>query len=421
MLPARDIPLDLPLASTARASSLRIAGTVGACLVAVVVAMIWAVPLSPMLAINLFRVAIVLWLANLWDDRRLFRRSRLFLPLLCFVGITALSSLVAEDRTAGWEQMKVMELGFASVVVADALMTFRQLTVTVIGVLVTGCVAAGVAIWQVASGTLLRAQAFSRHYVDFGEMALLLAPLSFGLFSASLRHSRRAISWTLALASALLTVAIAATATRTLLAALLLGFALIVWMHFGWKVRTVAFAGLAIAVLAGGLWLHSRRGMSWFDASDPGTQYRFLIWRDGAHIIRDHPLLGIGFANAQRHPERYDMSAYRAFPQMISHFHSTPIELAADCGLPALAIWCWLMYACWVTARRALRASTDWTWLAKGAGLGILGVVSVFQLVSLVHYIAGDPDPMLIFWSLIAFAIILERHGGRTTHEEKIS
>ena len=104
---------------------------------------------------------------------------------------------------------------------------------------------------------------------------------------------------------------------------------------------------MIVAVFTGGWWLKSRRNLSWFEAKDPGTQYRFLIWKDGARLVAQHPLLGVGLANVQRHPDRFDMAAYRAFPNMISHFHSTPIEIAVDCGLPALGIWVWLMVACW--------------------------------------------------------------------------
>jgi O-antigen ligase len=136
-----------------------------------------------------------------------------------------------------------------------------------------------------------------------------------------------------------------------------------------------------------------------------------LIWKDGARIIRAYPLLGVGFANVQRHPERFDMSAYRKFSNMISHFHSTYIEIAADCGIPALLIWCWLMYSCWAAARRALNMQQDKSWLGTGISLGALGAIAAFQLASLFHFILGDPEPMLIFWILIGSAIILEQQN----------
>jgi len=330
-------------------------------------------------------------------------------PLLSFFAITAIASLAAPDHAASWQGMKAVEIGFAAVIVADSVRGLRQLKLLLGGLLLTTAVASFVAIWQVHSGAMLRAQGFYKHYINFGEMLLLISLVCFGALTASLRRTR--LRWKLVLAACfiLLTAALAATATRTFLAALLFGCAVMIWICFRWKARAIAAAALLLAIAAGGWWLQSRRGMSWFDSADPGTQYRFLIWKDGGRLIRAHPLLGVGFANVQRHPERFDISAYRKFPNMISHFHSTYIEIAADCGIPALLIWCWLMYSCWAAAKGAFNGQQHKNWFATGVSLGALGAIAAFQLASLFHFILGDPEPMLIFWILMGFVIILEQ------------
>ncbi|MFL6299409.1 MAG: O-antigen ligase family protein [Terriglobales bacterium] len=409
-MPTSEISLELPTAQVSRERSLKIAGALRASLLVMLFAMTWALPLSSILAINLFRVSVILWLLQCWSRRRELSHSRFFLPLLCFFAITALASLAAQDRTASWQQMKVVELGFAAVMVADAIRTLRQLRFLVAGLLVASLAAALIGIWQLHSGQMLRAQGLYKHYINFGEMLLLVSLLSFGILIASFRSATGKWKFLAAVTFLILTAALAATATRTFLAALLFGCAVIIWMCFRWKARAIAAAALLVAIVLGGVWLQARRGMSWFNSADPGTQYRFLIWKDGARIIRAHPLLGVGFANVQRHPERFDMSAYRNFPGMISHFHSTYIEIAADCGLPALAVWCWLMYACFAAARRAFHMQVEHTW-EKGIALGVLGAIACFQLASLSHYILGDPEPMLIFWILMALAIILEQQN----------
>ena len=405
-MPSSDISLEEPIAADPSARSLKIADVIRASLLATCFGMTWAMPLSPTLAINLFRLAIVLWLLQTWDRKMQLACSRIFVPLLSFFAITAVASLAAQDRAAAWQGMKVIELGFAAVIIADTVRGLRQMNVLIAGMVATSVIAGVFGIWQVHSGAMLRAQGFYKHYVNLGEMLLLVSLVSFGLLLASLRRAQA--KWTLLLAATvlLLTAALAATATRTFLGALLFGCAVMVWMSFRWTARAYAAAAIMVAIIAAGYWLQSRRGMSWFDSADPGTQYRFMIWKDGARIIRTHPLLGVGFANVQRHPERFDISAYRAFPNMISHFHSTYIELAADCGAPALLVWLWLMYSCWAAARRALVVSEHWT--ARGLALGILGAVAAFQLAAIFHFILGDPEPMLIFWILIGSAIILE-------------
>jgi O-antigen ligase len=411
-MPSSDISVAVPMRSS-RELSLKVSDTLRASSVVVVLAMIWAAPLSSILAINLFRVSVILWLLQAWNSRQPRAYSRVFIPLLCFLAVSSIASLAARDRVTSWQEMKPVELGLAAVVIADFIRSMRQLTFMIAGVLATSCVAALIAIWQIGSAAILRAQGLYKHYINFGEMMLLVAMLSFGVLLASLRCAR--VRWKIAAAVVflLLSAGLAATATRTFLAALLFGCAVMVWLQFRWKVRLIAAAALVLAIVIGGLWLHSRRGMTWFDSSDPGTQYRFLIWKDGARIIQAHPLLGVGFANVQRHPDRFNMAAYRAFPNMISHFHSTPIEIAADCGIPALLVWCWLMYSCWATAKRALNNARA-TWLGHGTALGALGAITAFQFASLFHYILGDPEPMLIFWSLIAAAIILGSTGQQS-------
>jgi O-antigen ligase len=408
-VPSSDISLETPIAAGSRARSLKIADVNRASLLAACFAMAWAMPLSPTLAVNLFRLAVLLWLLQIWNRKAQFARSRIFLPLVSFFAITAVASLAAQDRTASWQGMKVIELGFAAVIVADTVRSVRQLKLLIAGLVATSLVAAVLGIWQVHSGALLRAQGFYKHYINFGEMLLLLSLVVVGILLAAVQQPRLQWKFAAAASSFVLTAALAATATRTFLAALLFGCAVMVWMSFRWRARAIASAALLLAILVGGLWLQSRRGMSWFDSADPGTQYRFLIWKDCARIIRAHPLLGVGFANVQRHPDRFDMSAYRAFPNMISHFHSTYVEVAADCGLPALGIWCWLMYSCWAAARRALAANEHW--ISRGIALGVLGGVTAFQLAAVFHFILGDPEPMLIFWILIGSAIILEQQN----------
>jgi O-antigen ligase len=378
--------------------------------------MTWALPLSSMLAINLFRVSLVLWLLLAFRPGATWKRSPIFLPMLCFLALTALASMLSLDRVASWQQMKTVELAFAALIVSDT--SARVLRWMVGGLLTTSFAIAVVAAWQYLHrvDAFTRIQGLYRHYVNFGEMLLLVAALSFGVaLGVDRSHIKMRVGAGVVFVAT--TAALVATATRTFLAALLLACFYIVWQQFRWRTRAFAAVAVAMALIVGAWWFHSRRGFSWFDLADPGTQYRLLIWRDAGRIIRQHPLFGVGLASVQRHPDRFHMSAYSAFPNMISHFHSTPIEIAADCGLPALVVWIWLMFTCWSTARRALAHTAQDDSFVQGIALGVLAAVVAFQFASLFHYILGDPEPMLLFWILIGAAIILERRTSSRTDE----
>jgi O-antigen ligase len=404
-------------ASPARVSAI-VLYTVERSLLVMLCAMTWAIPLSSQLAINLFRVSVALWLVLAFRRGRTWPNSSIFLPMLCFFAITALATLFSLDRVASWQQMKTIELAFAAVMICDSVYSTRVLRWLLGGLLAASFVISVFAGWQYPhrSDEFARVQGLYKHYVNFGEMLLLVAALAFGIALAS-RVSSRKLAAGSAIVFVAVSAALVATATRTFVAALLLACAYMVWQQFRWKARTVAAIALVCALISGSWWFQSRRGFDWFDLKDPGTQYRLLIWHDAARIIRQHPLLGVGLATVQRHPDQFDFSAYRAFPNMISHFHSTPIEIAADCGLPALLVWIWLMWSCWSVARRAFTQNVQRDALAGGIALGVLGAILAFQFASLFHYILGDPEPMLVFWVFIGAAIVLLNHRSPNHHK----
>ena len=64
---------------------------------------------------------------------------------------------------------------------------------------------------------------------------------------------------------------------------------------------------------------------------------RLAMIRSGLHIIRDKPLTGVGpDMLIQVYPHYRDSCAVR---QLNPHLHNVPLQIAAERGLPALAIW----------------------------------------------------------------------------------
>ena len=80
----------------------------------------------------------------------------------------------------------------------------------------------------------------------------------------------------------------------------------------------------------------------------------------GARIVADHPLTGVG---PNMVPRVYDQ--YRpdyAVNQTNPHLHNVPLQIAAERGLPALAVWLWFI------ARRGARAVPVVPPVVAGAG-----------------------------------------------------
>ena len=93
----------------------------------------------------------------------------------------------------------------------------------------------------------------------------------------------------------------------------------------------------------------------------------------------------------------------------LSHFHSTPIQLLAERGLPALLIWlvvlglyCQTLWRGFV-AEREKRKRGEGDRFTFGILLGCFGALVGFFVSGLVHYNLGDGEVAMIFYLLMAF------------------
>ena len=65
--------------------------------------------------------------------------------------------------------------------------------------------------------------------------------------------------------------------------------------------------------------------------------------RSGIRIIKDHPLTGVGPDMIMNvYPVYRDKDAVN---QLNPHLHNVPLQIAAERGLPALAVWLWFIVA----------------------------------------------------------------------------
>jgi len=93
----------------------------------------------------------------------------------------------------------------------------------------------------------------------------------------------------------------------------------------------------------------------------------------------------------------------------LSHFHSTPIQLLAERGLPALLIWLVVLGLYWRTlwrgfvAEREKRKRGEGDRFTFGILLGCFGALVGFFVSGLVHYNLGDGEVAMIFYLLMGF------------------
>ena len=254
-----------------------------------------------------------------------------------------------------------------------------------------------------------RVSGWTRHYETFAETLQIAAQLALGFALAYWRRDsagarRRALLFLAAFA--LLAGGIALTAMRTTLVAAAAGALVVAWRAMaagaGTRLSTrrarLAVAGVVVCVLSlGALAVWRTRPEGALRLRDDSSRLRLEVGRAALARVPSRPVFGHGADAVRRHWAEW------GFPgDVMVHTHSTPLQLAFDRGLPALAFWLWLLAAFWLTVTRAerlFRAGPDAP--SHGLLLGAAGATAGFFASSLVNYNFGDAEVALMLWWLM--------------------
>jgi hypothetical protein len=260
-----------------------------------------------------------------------------------------------------------------------------------------------------------RVSGFSRHFLTYVEQMQILGLFVFGII---LRRSDGArgrrgdgargregdllsfspslfLSFSLSL-FALFSLTLVLTAARAVIASYLLALVLVSLLMASRRIAMLtlvavfAFGGIASYVVL------STRTTSALSFGDDSSSRRLGYMKAGLRLIPQHPLLGVGMDAHKQHWHEW------GFPgEYITHTHSTPIQLAMERGLPALACYVWLMMA---LGRWLWRSSRQ-----NPLAFGVLAALLGFSLSSLVNYNFGDSEVVLLLLFLAALAIKKKR------------
>ena len=263
---------------------------------------------------------------------------------------------------------------------------------------------------RIEKGKPYRARGFYSHYVTYAEVLQLLIALAFGFW---LSCRQRWAPAGLGFAALLLVFGVALGATLTRASWLAASFSCLVQVWFYARrrwVRALLPAMFLLAAAGTNMAMRHWRGVGMFDPREGSSEYRLLMWRDGLRLIREHPWFGVGMHTIRDAWWKFDLAAYR-LTGLRSHFHSTPIQIAVELGLPLLAAWVALMGVYWLMlAKLVERAREHADRALYGLTLGLLGGTSGFLVSSLAHYNFGDSLVVLLFWFLAGIAVALRRH-----------
>jgi O-antigen ligase len=129
---------------------------------------------------------------------------------------------------------------------------------------------------------------------------------------------------------------------------------------------------------------------------------RIAMIKSGFRIIRDNPLTGVGpDMIIEVYPGYREPTAVN---QRNSHLHNVPLQIAAERGLPALAIWCWFVGTLLVDFLRLRKTSP----LPSLATAGIACVVAMIA-AGMFEYNFGDSEFLMLFLVLVTLPYAAER------------
>jgi O-antigen ligase len=149
------------------------------------------------------------------------------------------------------------------------------------------------------------------------------------------------------------------------------------------------------------------RYASIFSLKNPTNRDRIAMLREGAHMIKDHPLVGIGPNMVlPRYAEYRDPDAVQP---VNPHLHNVPVQIAAERGLPALAAWLWFIVSLVIGLTKLLRDPSQRFLAATG-----LSAVVAMLAAGMFEYNFGDSEFLMLFLILVTLPFAATRTLSRT-------
>jgi O-antigen ligase len=361
-----------------------------------------ALQFSIAIAQILLTVSVVCWVALIVIDRESVEIPAFAWPLAVYAVITLISTAFSPDPRTSLMACKQMVLFLLIPLVYRFVRgSNAQTMVTVI----VSCAAAAAAVGIFQFGILhydnlgQRPQGTLGHYMTYSGLLMLVI----GTALARILFGDRDRLWA-ALVVPALAVAIPLTFSRSAEVGACAAVALLLLLKD--KRLLAVLPVLALVFLAVAPARVTDRFESIFNLKNPTNLDRLVMMREGIHMVKDHPLLGIGpnmvlpLYAQYREPDAVNATN--------PHLHNVPLQIAAERGLPALAAWLWFVVGLIAALSKLLRDKRH----RMLAATGLAAVVSMLA-AGVFEYNFGDSEFLMLFLVLVTlpFAAAKSRHS----------
>jgi O-antigen ligase len=358
----------------------------------------------------LLGLAALLWLTLVIVNRERIEVPSMFWPLAVYAGATLVASLFSVDPATSFRDSKQL---FLFAIVPMAYRLFRgERSLTAIDVIIT--VGAVNAVYGVVQYGILehdniakRVQGNLGHYMTYSGVIMLVACVA----AARVMFRRRDRTWA-ALVLPAVVVALALTLSRNAWVGACAGIGtLFLLKDFRLVALLPVVLGLLVAFAPATISDRLYSVMTLDEvvnesatarSTKESNRDRLAMIQIGSHIIRDNPLTGVGPDMVIQVYAGYRVPG--AVSQLNSHLHNVPLQIAAERGLPALAIWIWFVFTLLRDFLQRRRTSA----LPSIATTGFACVIAMLA-AGMFEYNFGDSEFLMLFLVLVTLPYAADR------------
>jgi O-antigen ligase len=363
-----------------------------------------ALQFSIAIAQSLMAVAVFCFLALTILRKERIEVPRFFWPLAAFAGLTLVSAAFSSQPRHSFADTKQLVL-FLMVPVAYRFVRGDRGWTLITVIVSAGAVSAAYGIFQYSIlhyDISNRARGTLGHYMTYSGLVMLVL----GVALARILFGRRDRLWA-ALVMPALAVAVSVTFTRNTVVGACVAAALLFSLKdfrllAALPIAAAVFFALAPAEL-------TSRFVSMTNMNDPTNRDRVAMLREGARMVRAHPLTGVGPNMVE--PLYAEYRGADAVEKVNPHLHNVPVQIAAERGLPALAIWLWFVVVVVVDLFQEFRRGAH-----RAVAAAALAAMASALAAGLFEYNFGDSEFLMMLLLLITLPFAAGRPVPSDSH-----
>jgi O-antigen ligase len=346
----------------------------------------------------LLGLAVVCWLGLHLTRQEAVEAPTFFWPLAAYAAVTLVSAGFSRDPSVSLADTKQLVLFLLVPLVYDFARGTRADTLLTI-IISVGAASAFVGIVQYGilnyDNLGRRMQGTLSHWMTYSGTLMLVICASL----ARLLFGTRDRLWAAFVLPALF-VSLALTLTRGAWLGAAAGAAVLFMIK---DIRLTAIIPVAAVVtLLLAPQALSERMNSIGDMTDPTTRDRVAMLQAGRAIVHDYPWTGVGPDMVGRVYPDYRTAA--AVQPQNPHLHNVPMQIAAERGLPALALWLAFVAAATAGIWRLRRHHA-----ARPLAAAALSGMAAMLVAGLTEYNFGDSEFLMLFLVMITLPFAAAR------------